>query len=118
MIRLLQFCFLLTAASCISAASDIDGTWDFTYVTPEGDLRATVTLKAKGEELLFEQNGQEVAGSYIDGEFQVEAKDYYSGEAGYSADLVLEGKVAGDMITGRWTFDVYSGSFSAKRVGS
>ena len=118
MIRLLRIGFFLTFATCVSAASEIDGTWNFTYLTPEGDLRATATLKAEGEKLIFEQDGQEIIGSYKNSEFRIEAKDYYSGEAGYSADLILEGKLEGSEITGKWTFDVYSGTFSAKRTGN
>jgi hypothetical protein len=118
MSRLLRLGFFLAFATCASAASDIDGTWDFTYLTPEGNLRMTVTLRAEGETLIFEQNELEIVGTYRNSEFQVEAKDYYSGEAGYSADLILEGKFEGDEITGKWSFDVYSGTFSAKRSGN
>ena len=118
MAKLLRTFFLLTWVACLAPASEIDGRWNFTYVTPEGDLRATVTLSVEGEQLLFVQNGQEFVGSYRDGEFQIEAKGYYSGEAGYSADLILEGKVKDDEISGKWSFDVYSGTFSAKRSGS
>jgi hypothetical protein len=118
MTRLLQLCFFLAFATCVSVASDIDGTWNFTYLTPDGELRATATLKAEGEKLIFEQGGHEIVGSYQNGEFKVEAKDYYSGEAGYSADLILEGKLEGEEITGKWSFDVYSGTFLAKRPGT
>jgi hypothetical protein len=108
----------MTFATCFSVAAGIDGTWNFTYVTPDGDLRATARLRADGEELIFVQDGNEIIGTYSNGEFQIEAKDYYSGQAGYSANLILKGQVAGDEITGTWTFDVYSGTFSAKRSGS
>jgi len=72
----------------------------------------------EGEKLLFVQEGQEIVGNYRDGEFKVEIKDYYSGQAGYSSDLIVQGKVAGDNIEGRWTFDTYSGTFTARRSGS
>ena len=118
MTKLLRLCFLLTFATCLSVAEGIDGTWDFTYMTPDGDLRATATLKTDGERLIFVQNGKEIIGSYKNGEFQIEAENYYSEEAGYSSDLILKGKVTGDEIAGEFTFDVYSGTFLAKRAGS
>jgi len=116
--RLLQLGFVLILATCISAAAEIDGTWNFIYLTPEGELRATTTLKAEGETLVLVQDGNEIKGTYKDGEFQVEAEDFYSDAAGYSAKLILNGKVTGDEITGKWTFDVYAGTFSAKRSGT
>ncbi|MGW8179690.1 MAG: hypothetical protein ACWGQW_13160 [bacterium] len=118
MVRLLQLGSVLLLATCLSPTTEIDGTWNFIFTTPDGDLRMTATLKAEGEELTFEQDGKEVLGSYKDGEFKIVSKDYYSDAAGYSSDLILDGEITGDELSGKWTFDVYSGTFSAKRSGS
>jgi hypothetical protein len=118
MTRLLQLCFVLMFVTCSSAAADIDGTWSFIYLTPEGEMRASATLKAEGEKLTLVQDGNELTGAYKDGEFQLEVENFYSDAAGYSAKLILKGKYTGDEITGKWTFDVYEGTFSAKRSGT
>lgn len=118
MVRLLQLGFVLILATCLSPTAEIDGTWNFIFTTPDGDIRMTATLRAEGEELTFEQDGKEVLGSYKDGAFQIVSKDYYSDAAGYSSDLILNGEIKEDELSGKWTFDVYSGTFSAKRSGS
>ena len=116
---MLHALMVLAVISCSVSAGGINGTWDFVYETPEGDLRSTADLALEGEELTMEQKGMgAVKGTYKDGEFQIKVDSYYSPEAGYSAPLTLEGKFDGERISGKWEFDVYAGTFSAARSGS
>jgi hypothetical protein len=119
MTRTVHTLIVLAVISCSVSAGGINGTWDFVYETPEGNLRSTADLKLEGDELTMEQKGMgSVKGTYQDGEFQIRVDSYYSPEAGYSAPLELEGRFDGEKITGKWEFDVYAGNFSATRSGS
>jgi hypothetical protein len=54
-------------------------------------------------------------GSFRDGKLSLEAKDFYVEEAGFKADLIIEGTVNGNTIDGRWKFAEYSGPIKGER---
>ncbi len=101
-----------------TAAANPSGTWDLVLITEVGDKPARLVLKADGEAVtgqVAEANLQ-VAGSFREGTLAVKIPDFYSPDAGFKADLSIQGKVEGDSIVGgRWNFAEYSGSLRGSR---
>lgn len=108
---------LLSGAVSLSAAG-VEGAWNLVLLTEVGDRPMPLTLTQSGEEVSASMGDIPLKGSYRDGKLRLSAKDYYVAEAGFKADLVLEGDVAGDTISGRWTFAEYSGTLKGERASS
>jgi hypothetical protein len=101
----------------LALAAGIDGTWNVVVQIPDDELKVTMTFKAKGEALFIVNEGEEQkVGTWKDGEFQYMIPNYYSEQAGYSADLTIKGKVEGDKLTAEWEFDTYTGQLSGTRA--
>lgn len=98
------------ALSAPAAASvDVNGLWNFVLITEVGDKAAKVSVKADGETVSGLAGEQPVSGSFKDGVLILVMKDFYSPDAGFKADLRLQGKVNGKEIAGSWSFGEYSG---------
>lgn len=98
------------ALSAPAAASvDVNGLWNFVLITEVGDKAAQVSVKADGETVSGLAGEQAVSGSFKDGVLILVMKDFYSPDAGFKADLRLQGKVNGKEIAGSWSFGEYSG---------
>ena len=99
----------------MAVAAGIDGTWNFTFDTEAGVREAPITLKLSGEEVTGTVGGEvPVKGTYKAGELSLKFP-YYSEEAGFTADLIIHGKLKDGRISGEWQFDQYSGTFTATR---
>lgn len=114
--RRLTLLSLLAAVCTVTLhAADISGKWLFTWDT-EGGIRNTEwTIAQNGESLTIQSEGQKFAGTLKDGQFQVEGQ-LYAAEAGYTAMLKVEGRLEGDVLKGRGTWDQYAMTFTAKRA--
>ena len=97
----------------------INGTWDFVFDTEAGERRASITLQADGEKVTGKVAGEsgeaKITGSVSGDKIHIEFP-YYSEEAGVEAVVKIDGAVSGDKITGRWEFDMYSGTFEATKA--
>ncbi|MCU0229216.1 MAG: hypothetical protein MUF01_16425 [Bryobacterales bacterium] len=106
------------AASATSA--NPNGTWDLVLLTEVGDKPARLMLKADGETVTGQvaEANMPVAGTFREGTLAVKIADFYSPDAGFKADLSIQGKIEGDSIVGgRWTFAEYSGGLRGSRSG-
>jgi hypothetical protein len=113
--RILTALFVFVAFAGSAAAESIEGTWDFTYQTPDGARRATCDIELDGDKLTILQPGLgKLTGIYQDQKFAVVLENYYSPELGFSADIKLEGKLSEGKLSGKWEFETYSGTFSAQ----
>ena len=98
-------------------AAGLDGAWDVTYVIPDDTLETSITYKTKGSSLfVVTDDGEAEVGTFKDGAFSYTIPKYYSDQAGYSADLIIKGKLEGDKISGTWQWDAYDGTFTGKRA--
>lgn len=91
------------------SAVDVSGLWNFVLITEVGDKPAQVNVKADGETVSGTAGPQAVTGSFKDGVLSLVLKEFYSPDAGFKADLKLQGKVSGKEIAGTWSFGEYSG---------
>ena len=113
---LLVTLFLLAAMTGPVVAESIEGTWDFTYQTPDGVRRATCDIELDGDKLTIVQPELgKLIGTYQGQKFSVVFKNYYSLELGFTADVKLEGSLSEGKISGKWVFDTYSGTFTGQR---
>jgi hypothetical protein len=92
-----------------AAAADVNGLWNFVLITEIGDKPAQVNVKADGDTISGTAGEQAVTGSFKDGVLSLVLKEFYSPDAGFKADLKLQGKVTGKEIAGTWSFGEYSG---------
>ena len=83
----------------------------------EGGIRRTDwKISQEGESITVESKGEVFKGAFKDDRLVVEGK-LYSAEAGYSAQLKVEGVLQEDGgLKGRGTWDQYAMTFTAKRV--
>jgi hypothetical protein len=113
------FLIILTAIFFVAVAyaAGIDGAWDVKYEIPDDTLQTTVRYKTNGSALfIVTEDGEQEVGTIKDGTFAYKIPKYYSEQAGYSADLMIKGKLDGDKISGTWEWDTYNGSFAGSRV--
>lgn len=110
--------FLAMAALVLMApAAEVDGAWTIVLNTEIGDRPMPITLKQQGEEVSGSLGEFLLKGSFRDGKLSLKAADFYAPEAGFKADLVLEGSVEGNAIAGRWSFGEYAGSMRGEKTG-
>ena len=96
-------------------AEDIAGKWNLTWDT-EGGIRHTVwEVKQDGEAVYVTSDGQQFEGTFKDGRLELSGRSY-SSEAGYSAELKVEGTLENGQLKGRGSWDAYAMTFSGERA--
>lgn len=103
------------AGAAATANVNVNGVWNFLLITEVGDKPAQVTVTANGDTVSGTAGEQPVAGWFKDGVLSLTIKEFYAPEAGFKADLKLEGKVTGKEIAGTWSFAEYSGPLKGAR---
>ncbi len=103
--------FLLPSAF----AGGLDGKWEFTFDTEVGPRTFVITLQTNGEKITAKIDADTLEGEVRSGKFTVRG-DYYAAEAGYTGDMLLEGALEGDKITGKGHWEDYDFTFTAKRL--
>jgi len=98
-----------TAAAASASAAKADGTWNVVFVTEAGNKEAQLSLTSDGEAVSGSAGPQKVEGTFRDGSLALKLPKFYSADAGFTADLLISGKVDGNALQGQWTFGEYSG---------
>ena len=96
-------------------AESIAGTWKLVWDT-EGGVRRTVwEVEQDGDAVLVTTDGHKLEGTFKGGRLELSGK-LYSSEAGYSAELKLEGKLENGQLKGRGSWDAYAMTFTGERA--
>lgn len=107
----LLFCLVPQSAFAESVA----GKWNLTWDT-EGGIRHTVwEVNQDGDAVSVTTDGQGLEGTLKDGRLELSGK-FYSSEAGYSAELKVEGTLENGQLKGRGSWDAYGMTFSGERA--
>lgn len=93
----------------------VNGLWKFILITEIGDKPAEVRVSADGETVTGTAGEQAVTGSFKDGVLSLNIADFYAPEAGFKADLKLQGKVNGSALDGTWNFGEHTGPLKGNR---
>lgn len=104
----------LAVAAILQAASAIDGKWQFNLQTDGGPREAAVEMKTDGELVSGTWDTTELKGTFKDGKLAL-SFPLASSEAGITADLVIDGTLEADALTGTWKFGQYTGTFTAAK---
>ncbi len=118
--RLTSYLFtLLALLVCLAPqsafAESVAGKWKLVWDT-EGGIRHTEwQVEQDGDAVSVTTDGQKLAGTFKDGRLELSGK-LYSSEAGYSAELKLEGKLENGQLKGRGSWDAYGMTFSGERA--
>ena len=115
--RFLLLSSVLLALAAVPAldAAGIDGKWILVWDTEGGVRRTEWKIVQDGQDLTVETNGQVFEGTLKGDQIVVEG-ELYSGEAGYSATLKIEGTFKGEELRGKGTWDQYAMTFTGKRA--
>ncbi len=114
-------CALFLFPLALWAATPADGTWDCLFETEVGPRRGLLAIEVQGEQVtgkltaVESQRSVEVKGVFKENILRLQFP-FYSVDAGYQADLIIEGTIEGDSMQGSWRFDQYTGPFKATRV--
>lgn len=92
-----------------------NGKWDLVLSTEVGDKAAQLSLKVDGETVTGSAGDQAVTGTFRDGSLVLKLADFFSPDAGFRADLGIQGKIDGDTLQGSWNFAEYSGTLRGNR---
>jgi len=106
---------LLLALAPAALAGSLDGKWEFTFDTEVGLRTFTITLQTNGDKLIAKIDADTLEGEFKDGKFTLRG-DYYAEEAGYTGEMLLEGALEGEKITGKGHWEDYDFTFTAKRL--
>jgi len=117
MIRPTGILVAMVVFAFLAPAADVAGAWNVVLITEIGDRPMPITLQQQGEEVSGSLGEFVLKGSFLDGKLSLKAADFYAPEAGFKADLVLQGTVDGDKITGNWSFGEYSGTMRGEKSG-
>lgn len=96
-------------------AESVAGNWKLVWDT-EGGIRHTEwEVEQDGESVSVTTDGQKLEGTFKDGRLELSGK-LYSSEAGYSAELKVEGTLENGQLKGRGSWDAYGMTFSGERA--
>ena len=99
-------------------AAGLAGRWDAALNTAEGGIRQSGwEFKVQGEQVILVMDGQDLPGTFRDGQLEI-AGELYSSEAGYAATFKLSGKMEGDKLVGKGSWDTYQMTFEASRAAA
>ena len=97
--------FMITSAF----ASDVDGNWNIMFSSAEGGAMVPMEIKVEGENVTAMADGDELTGTYKDGELKLKGPMYVP-EAGMSSTLDMTAKLEGEDLIGNATWDMYTAS--------
>ncbi len=110
---------LLVLASAVGllGADDLTGRWNFTWQTPGGERRTTLTLKQNSEnvEALFPDAKEPIKGTFKDGKLSL-AGNLFSTEAGEAAEFHLQGTLTGAELKGSGGWGEHDLTFTAQKA--
>ena len=104
----------LALCAVLRADSAIDGTWQFNLQTDGGPRDVAVEMKADGEQVTGKWDTTDLKGTFKDNTLALNFP-LASAEAGFTADLIIDGTLDGDALKGTWKFGDYSGTFTATK---
>lgn len=117
-LALTLMCFALVFplyAGLQAAADDVSGAWVFVLDTEGGERTVTATFKVDGTTVTGKWAEQiDLAGTFENGTLDFSFPLTLEGLG--PGTLALKGKLAGDTITGEWSYSSYSGAFKATRA--
>jgi hypothetical protein len=116
MLGMRQILLMLAAASALFAA-DLNGRWNFSWQTPGGERRSTLTFTQSFEKVQarFPDAKEPVTGTFRDGKLSL-AGSVYSSEAGDAAEFHLEGTLADGELKGTAAWGEHQMTFAAKKA--
>jgi hypothetical protein len=114
MIRMSAFLAVLALCTVVRADSAVDGKWQFSLQTDGGPREAAVEMKTDGEQVSGSWDTTELKGTFKDSKLALNFP-LASVEAGFTADLIIDGTLEGDALKGAWKFGDYSGTFTATK---
>ena len=106
---------ILVLISQAAFAGEVDGKWDFVFKTEVGDRTPTMTLTTEGESVKATAGEMELVGAFKEGTLELKGV-IYSPDAGYESTLTVTGELEGETLTGKWVWDIYTSTFTAKRA--
>ena len=108
--------FLAALAVCVVLRADsaIDGKWQFNLQTDGGPRDVAVEMKTDGEQVSGTWDTTELKGTFKDSKLALNFP-LASAEAGFTADLIIDGTLEGDALKGTWKFGDYGGTFTATK---
>jgi hypothetical protein len=113
-IRMSAFFAVLALCTVLRADSAIDGKWQFSLQTDGGPRSAAVEMKTDGEQVSGTWDATELKGTFKDSKLAL-SFPLAPAEAGFTADLVIDGTLEGDALKGTWKFGDYGGTFTATK---
>ena len=114
MIRVSVFVVGFALCAVLHAASAVDGKWQFTLQTDGGPREVAVEMKTDGEQVSGTWDTTELKGTFKDNKLAL-SFPLASAEAGFTADLVVDGTLENDALMGTWKFGDYTGTFTARK---
>jgi len=113
--RKLLLLIVVAAAGLLGA--DLDGKWNFTWQTPDGERRSTFSFTPNAEkvEARFPDGKDPVTGTLKDGKLSL-AGSVYSAEAGHAAEFHLNGTLANGELKGTGGWGEHQLTFTARKA--
>ncbi len=114
MTKFLQAAVCAVMMTAALAAEGVSGAWRFVLDTPGGSRIQAAEFTVEGESVSGTWGRDKVKGTFREGELHLEFP-LFSDEAGSSGTMVVDGKLDGAKLTGKWQWSQYSGTFVAAR---
>jgi len=114
MIRVSALLAVFALCAVLRADSAIDGKWQFNLQTDGGPREVAVEMKTDGEQVTGTWDTTELKGTFKDNTLALNFP-LASAEAGFTADLVIDGTLDGEALKGTWKFGDYAGTFTASK---
>jgi hypothetical protein len=105
---------LTTVALSAQGAPNVSGKWHFVLQTEDGERVIEPTFQQDGNKVTGKWRDSDVKGTFSNGKLDVDVP-VNSEEVGPGI-LKLKGALAGESLSGDWTFLEYKGTFRATRV--
>jgi hypothetical protein len=115
LIRLVLASLALLLISQAAMAADLDGKWNFTFYSDEGEHPREFVLTQKGSEVEAKLGEEPFTGTFKNGELTMEG-DHYVDEAGYKSLMKIFGKLADGKLKGTASWDTYDLTFTATKA--
>ncbi len=114
-LRLALSGLVILLISQAALAAELDGKWNFTIYSAEGQHLREIVLTQNGSAVSGKHGEEALTGSYKAGTLELQG-EHYAEEAGYKALLKLTGKLEGGKLKGTGLWDTYNLTFEAAKA--
>ncbi len=115
LLRLVLASLALLLISQAAMAADLDGKWNFTFYSDNGEHPREFVMTQNGTKIDAKLGSEPFTGTFKDGDLNMEG-EHFVDQLGYKSLMKISGKLADGELKGTATWDTYDLTFTAAKA--